>query len=172
MKAGCSVPAELVVARCTDWRAWRELRLEGLQDTPIGFGERYADALALPDEQWQARWERPGYRVLAHEGGAPVGMAGGFRREDGTPVLFGVYVRPAARGRGVVGALVDSVQRWCAPDPLRLDVHEDNARAWAAYRKLGFVETGQRTAGGGIDGRDLVEMVRPAGSLQGGPALR
>ena len=143
-----------------DWRAWRELRLEGLADTPIGFGELHADALALPDEEWQARWARPGFRVIAYDGSDPLGMAGGFRDEAGEAVLFGVYVRPAARGRGVLAALVDAVQQWAAPDPLRLDVHEDNGRARRAYEKLGFVPSGRTTEGGGIDGRDLHGMVR------------
>ena len=145
-----------------DWEAWRDLRLEGLADTPIGFGELYADAVALSDEEWRTRWTRPGMRCIAYDESGPVGMAGGFRRETGEPVLFGVYVRPAARGRGVLAALVDEVVAWAAPDPLVLDVHEDNHRAHAAYLKLGFVATGVVTAGGGIDGRDLLEMRLPA----------
>ncbi|MGZ6826047.1 MAG: GNAT family N-acetyltransferase [Mycobacteriales bacterium] len=145
---------------CRDWREWKPLRLEALADTPIGFGELHADAVDLPDEEWEQRWARPGLRLLAHDGSGPVGMAGGFVREDGTPVLFGVYVRPVARGGEVLAALVDAVAAWCAPAPLVLDVHEDNGRARSAYRKLGFVETGRRTAGGGIDGHDLLEMVR------------
>jgi RimJ/RimL family protein N-acetyltransferase len=88
-------------------------------------------------------------------------MAGGFRREDGVPVLFGVYVRPAARGSGALEALVDAVSDWAAPDPLTLHVHVDNARAHAAYLRLGFQETGERMVAGGIDGQDLLEMRRP-----------
>jgi len=42
-----------------------------------------------------------------------------FVRDDGVPVLFGVYVRPAARGQGVLDALVDRVQAWAHPEPLR-----------------------------------------------------
>ena len=144
---------------CTDWREWKPLRLEGLADTPIGFGELYADAVVLSDAEWEERWTRPGLRLIAYEGNHPVGMAGGFVGDDG-PVLFGVYVRPAARGGDVLAALVDRVIAWCAPTPLRLAVHVDNHRAHAAYLKLGFVETGVRTPGGGIDGRDLLEMVR------------
>lgn len=146
---------------CERWQDWRPMRLEALADTPIGFGELHADAAELDDEEWEQRWTRPGLRLLACEDGEPLGMAGGFRREDGVPVLFGVYVRPAARGQGVLAALVGAVEAWCAPDPLTLDVHEDNARARAAYLRLGFVETGERTVGGGIDGRDLLGMVRP-----------
>ena len=153
--------ADVVVDVCTDWRVWRPLRLEALADTPIGFGELHADAVALPDAEWEARWARPGLRLVAYDEGEPLGMAGGFRRDGGTPVLFGVYVRPAARGRGVLAALVDRVEQWCAPEPLVLDVHVDNGRARSAYRRLGFVETGGVTVGGGIDGRDLLEMRRP-----------
>ncbi len=143
-----------------DWRAWRDLRLEALLDTPIGYGELHADAVLRPDEEWQERMEWPGLRLLAYsEVGQPVGMAGGFH-DEGRPVLFGVYVRPASRGAGVLAALVEVVRAWAAPEALELDVHVDNARAHAAYLKLGFVATGHVTVGGGIDGRDLLRMRR------------
>lgn len=142
------------------WQVWRDLRLEALLDTPIGFGELHADALCKTDEDWQAVPRRPGLQLLAWDGDRPVGMAGGFRREDGTPVLYAVYVQPAARGGAGLELLVDRVVAWCAPEPLVLDVHVDNHRAHAAYLKLGFVDTGGRTDGGGIDGRGLVEMIR------------
>ena len=144
-----------------DWRAWRDLRLEALKDTPIGFAELHADALLVTDEEWQARWARPGARFLAYDQtDHALGMAGGFRDEEGVPILFGVYVRPAHRGGGVLEALVDAVAPWAAPDPLTLDVHVDNARARRAYEKLGFVLTGETTPGGGTDGRGLERMRR------------
>ena len=143
-----------------DWQAWRDLRLEGLLDTPIGFGRLYAEESGFSDAQWREAAQRPVLRVMAYDGDQAVGMAGGFVREDGKPTLYGVYVRPASRGQGVLALLVDHVASWCAPVPLRLDVHEDNHRAHAAYLKLGFVETGEVTVGGGIDGRDLLEMRR------------
>jgi RimJ/RimL family protein N-acetyltransferase len=142
------------------WRSWRDLRLEALQDTPIGYGELYADAVLLTDEEWQGRGSRPGVKVIAYDGDDPVGMAGGFVGEDGSPVLFGVYVRPAARGGGVLSALVDAVAAWAAPAELVLEVHVDNHRARRAYEKLGFALTGARRVGAGIDGGDLLRMAR------------
>jgi GNAT superfamily N-acetyltransferase len=138
------------------------MRLEALADTPIGFGELHADAAARTDEEWEHRWttQHEGVRLLALEGDEPLGMAGGFTHDDGRKILFGVYVRPGVRGRGVLEALVDRVQEWAAPSPLHLDVHVDNGPARAAYRRLGFVEDGRVTAGGGIDGGDLLGMVR------------
>ena len=153
--------AEIVSVGASDWRAWRELRLEGLADTPIGFGELHADALTRTDEDWQAVMDRPGFRVMAFDGGRPIGMAGGFRDVAGEPILFAVYVTPPARGNGVLESLVAAVRAWAAPDRLVLDVHEDNERAHRAYLRLGFMDTGERTSKGGIDGRDLVRMRLP-----------
>jgi GNAT superfamily N-acetyltransferase len=155
------VRAEIVTPE--GWRAWRDLRLEALADTPIGYGELYADAVLLTDAEWEQRVNnppRPGMRVMAYDGDEAVGMAGGFVNEDGLPILFGVYVRPAARGGEVLRLLVDEVAAWAAPEPLRLDVHVDNHRAYRAYLKLGFALTGETTPGGGIDGRDLLRMRR------------
>ena len=146
-----------------DWRAWRDLRLEALQDTPIGYGELYADAVLRSDEEWEHRLNTPrppGMRVMAYDGDRALGMAGGFVGDEGLPVLYGVYVRPEARGGAVLAALVEAVAAWAAPAALVLDVHEDNHRARRAYEKLGFALTGERTAGGGIDGRDLQRMAR------------
>jgi GNAT superfamily N-acetyltransferase len=145
------------------WRPWRDLRLEALADTPIGFMETYTDALTVSDEEWQERMGRPGLRVLAYDGDRAVGMGGGFRNEAGEPVLFAVYVTPSARGGGVLEALVERVAAWAAPDELVLEVHAENARARAAYARLGFVATGETTPGGGIDGGDLLRMARSGG---------
>ncbi|HUR15493.1 MAG TPA: GNAT family N-acetyltransferase [Mycobacteriales bacterium] len=146
-----------------DWRAWRDLRLEALADTPIGFGELHADAVLRSDEEWEERINHPpnpGVRVMAFDGDEAVGMAGGFVSDAGLPILFAVYVRPAARGGEVLRLLVDEVAAWAAPAPLTLDVHVDNERARRAYLTLGFVLTGETTPGGGIDGRDLHRMRR------------
>jgi RimJ/RimL family protein N-acetyltransferase len=145
-----------------EWRAWKELRLEALADTPIGYGELLADAVRLTDEEWAEKLRnppRPGVRFIAYDGDEPVGMAGGFLDEQERAVLFGVYVRPAHRGGEVLAALVAAVQQW-APEPLVLHVHEDNHRARRAYEKLGFALTGEVSEGGGIDGRDLQWMRR------------
>ena len=159
------------VEECTDWRAWRALRLEALADTPIGYGETLADAQARTDEEWAERWVAlsSGPRFLAYDGGTAVGLAGGFVRDDGVRALFGVYVRPQDRGRGVLGALVDAVQAWAAPHELHLDVHVDNRRGRRAYEKLGFTPDGRDQPGHGIDGGDLEGMSR---SLQAGAANR
>ncbi|MCI9858058.1 GNAT family N-acetyltransferase [Microbacterium proteolyticum] len=64
--------------------------------------------------------------------------------------VVGVYVAPEARGSGAVDALLDAAARWTADqgfETLSLDVHVDNVRAQAVYRRAGFVETGERFTG-------------------------
>jgi hypothetical protein len=41
--------------RPQDWAAWKAIRLEALEDTPIGFLELLADARQKTDAQWQER---------------------------------------------------------------------------------------------------------------------
>jgi RimJ/RimL family protein N-acetyltransferase len=68
------------------------------------------------------------------------------RRAD----VVGVYMAPEARGTGAVDALLDAAARWSADqgfETLSLDVHVDNARAQAVYRRAGFVPTGETFTG-------------------------
>lgn len=64
--------------------------------------------------------------------------------------VVGVYVDPAHRGTGTIDALLDTAARWTAAagfETLSLDVHVDNARAQAVYRRAGFVPTGETFTG-------------------------
>lgn len=137
---------ELRAAGDVDWRDWRELRLEALQDTPIAFCETYDEALRKSEQSWQERVTR-GHPVLLRTDGRPVAMALGYRDDaTGEPWLGAVYVTPRHRGRGLLDSLVAEVARWAAAQGaarLPLLVHETNAAAQAAYRRLGFVETGR-----------------------------
>lgn len=156
--------------RQTQWAAWRDLRLEALQDTPIGFGERYADAVGKVDDDWRAVPLRPSLQLLAWDGEVPVGMAGGFCDPDGRPTVYAVYVTPPARGQGVLGLLLDAVGAWAddlGAELLRLDVHEDNAPAISAYRRCGFAFTGERRPYDLDPSRHQLAMVRATRGASG-----
>jgi GNAT superfamily N-acetyltransferase len=84
--------------------------------------------------------------------------------EDGPgPVLTGVFVSPAFRGRthGVADALVGGIVDWAGQraDHLRLYVYEHGTPARRFYTRHGFVETGRTRPVGFTDGSTL-EMVR------------
>ena len=140
-----------------DWQALKALRLEALADTPIGFLEQLAGAREHDDAAWRARaqqWTAAPHSALlfAEQDGAPVGMLGlsdeASRVPSGAVLVLAVYLQPAARGAGVLGALVAQAERWArgrGADRLLLEVHEDNARAQRAYARLGFADTGERS---------------------------
>jgi ribosomal protein S18 acetylase RimI-like enzyme len=143
--------------RPDDWPRLKALRLEALEDTPIGFLERYEDALKIADEGWQFRAHRgsdagDSAQFVAAQGDGPfVGTMVGFPDGAGSDAVWlaAVYVTPAwrRRDRGVADALLDAVVDWARnrhASRVLLEVHEDNLPARAFYRRRGFVETGQR----------------------------
>jgi GNAT superfamily N-acetyltransferase len=136
-----------------DWREVRELRLEMLADTPIAFGETLQDALGHAESEWRMRGARGtaehGIALVAIDStGRWVATMAGFVPDQAGPTLVGVYVSPGHRGReaGVFDLLLDAIEDWARTkgDVLTLQVHEDNARARAAYLRRGFTETGRR----------------------------
>ncbi|MEU3610142.1 GNAT family N-acetyltransferase [Streptomyces sp. NPDC035033] len=171
--------------RSDEWERVRELRLAAVQDPVAGlaFVESYEETAARPDAFWRERAEGGsedrGTRIRQFVAEAPDGRWAGTvtvfveRPEDGKSLfgdevtvpqvdVVGVYVRPGARGGGLVDALLRTALEWAwaLPEPrierARLYVHEENARAAAAYRRFGFVPTGGRadTLGSGAP-RDL-----------------
>jgi ribosomal protein S18 acetylase RimI-like enzyme len=133
-----------------EWRALRALRLRALADAPDAFGATLAEAEAEPDEAWRARIERDrSILVVAEKAGSFVGMAGGGDAPTPEHIagLYGMWVDPAVRGTGVADALVQAVVEWARAagyPQIGLGVTTTNGRAIAFYRRLGFVEIGQR----------------------------
>lgn len=159
-----------------DWPALRALRLEALQDTPVAFCERYADAVRETDDGWRARAARgadggDSFQVLAWLRDLPVATSVGFL-DGGDAVLAAVYVTPACRGRGLLDALVEQVAAWARERScprLRLLVHETNLPAQRAYARLGFVPTGHREPYPLDPATEEVELARPLGPVERGP---
>lgn len=72
------------------------------------------------------------------------------RLSTGRADIVGVYVAPEARGSGAIDALLDAAARWSAEqgfETLSLDVHVDNGRAQAVYRRAGFTSTDETFTG-------------------------
>lgn len=167
-----------------EWEEIRRLRLTALKDdaAPIAFLETYDDALARPDHFWQERargacvesGDGAGARqfVAVAQDGDWVGSASvlveraGLTNMQGERIpvdggyVVGVYVHHDHRGRGLVGGLFEGVTAWLRQigcERVRLHVHADNARAQAAYRRLGFTATGATMT---VDAGVELEMAR------------
>jgi ribosomal protein S18 acetylase RimI-like enzyme len=139
----------------TNWKVYREVRLDALRGAPRAFWTTHAEAAGRSDDEWRQLVTQPPERSrtwLALRDGRPAGMVGSFRPPDhpeGECILVGMWVDPAARGLGVGELLVRTVLEAAAEQGLHrvvLEVAHENGPAVALYQRLGFVPTGRTGA--------------------------
>ena len=165
-------PLSVVVRALTpdDYDALRAIRLEALRLHPANFAADPAQEDTFSKEQWLARlasavtfggfvdgalsglvvFSRPASRKLAHTGD-----------------LGAMYVRDAARGTGLAGALMQAVLDHAAKEveQIKLSVNAENSRAIRFYERHGFALIGRIPRSLNIDGRfydDLLMLRRVA----------
>ena len=127
-----------------DVAAYRELRLEGLKNHPDSFGASWEDEIEKPDSWWTGRLESSTVFGGWIEESALLGVAGFYvldlakQRHKG--ILWGMYVRPDARGTGLAGSLVQRVIAQARPlvEEIRLTVMATNTAAHRLYTAAGF----------------------------------
>lgn len=136
-----------------DTAAFRALRLEALLRHPEAFGDSHAEAAARAPSTFESLiTQAPPAAILgAFDGGvgpdAEVlrGMVGlavpGHAKQHHKGLIWGVYVEPAARGRGIGLALLSATlqaARTNGLERLNLSVAADSAAAMAVYAAMGF----------------------------------
>lgn len=136
-----------------DWPALRQLRLRALKCDPHAFGSTHEAEAAAPSDNWSrlAALSSEGsgrFIALAELDGDAVGMAGGYQPEESPDErgIWGMWVAPEARRRGIGRALVGSVRNWAEQSGavrLNLWVVETNGPAVALYQSIGFTATGE-----------------------------
>ncbi len=131
-----------------DWQLMRDVRLTSLAEAPYAFGSSYEREAAFTEATWRGRFNEQSVTFVAHEesaGPGPAALAGVYvKGED--PDLVAMWVRPAARGRGVGEALVAAAASWVKARDLAtlfLWVTESNAPARRLYERCGFIPTGE-----------------------------
>lgn len=138
---------ELRILTATDADAFSRLRLEALENEPAAFSATPGEHRALPAAEIARRVqpvEHGSFLLGAFAGEVLVGTAGLFRdpvakrRHKG--ILWGVYVTPEARGRGLARRLVKAViERARTYDDLRkITLTVSSPPAKALYESLGF----------------------------------
>ncbi len=139
----------LLPADAADFQA---LRLRGLREDPTAFGSSDEEERDRPVEAVAERiaTNRDGFILGAFEGASLVGIVGMQRerhlKHAHKMVLWGMYVVPDARGRGVGRQLVDEALRLAFGRPgirqVNLGVNAANAPALALYQAAGFTSFG------------------------------
>jgi RimJ/RimL family protein N-acetyltransferase len=130
-----------------DAALYRELRLEGLNSNPEVFGSTFEAELSKPLAWFFDRLSNS--QIFgAFRGSELLGIAGFAVREGEKEshkgLLWGMYVRPSARGTGIAQRLVEAVIDFARPrvELVQLSVVVGNEAARRLYGRLGFVEYG------------------------------
>jgi RimJ/RimL family protein N-acetyltransferase len=138
--------------RTEEWPAFRALRLEALRTDPLAFGSTLERELEYPDAEWQRRVAsaatatREATFVAIDPSGGFVGMVGCFPDQT-AEIVYGMYLAPALRGRGLGGRLLDALLEWFMANlpetPVGLEVNPTAEAAARAYLARGFTFDGR-----------------------------
>ena len=131
-----------------DVASYRELRLEGLKSHPEAFASSWESEAEKPASWWAERLKSNTVLGGWVDGSPLVGVAG-LRVQDAIKlrhkgVLWGMYVRPEARGTGLAAALVQRAVEHASTlvEEICLTVVTSNVAACRLYKAAGFKEYG------------------------------
>jgi ribosomal protein S18 acetylase RimI-like enzyme len=166
----------------TEWKSFRDLRLRALKADPLAFGSNFRRENAYPPSRWR-KWAEKGAlgdesATFVAEGPARrlVGMAGVFTDRNKCHV-WGMWVSPELRGRGLGRKLLDRVLSWArstnAGREVHLDVNPAQSIAVRLYESRGFRPTGRTSSLGHHAPAIVPEMRRnPPSNALGKPRGR
>ena len=161
--------ARLTVRRLSalDAAAYRDLRLAGLLAHPGAFGASWEEEADHPLAWFEDRLNQNVIFGGEHLGTATIDGVAGFYISDGAKqshkgVLWGMFIRPEARGTGLGASLIIQVLEHArhVVEEVRLTVVASNTNAIRLYERAGFERYGleQRALKIGADYYDQVLM--------------
>jgi ribosomal protein S18 acetylase RimI-like enzyme len=134
-----------------DARAYQELRLYALQESPTAFGSSYSEEMNRPLDMVEDRLgSLAGHTFGAFDQeGKLIGMATLYRDQhinsNHKAFLFGMYVSPEYRGQGVGKSLMEKViaqARALGLRQINLSVNNANEAPVGLYESFGFERYG------------------------------
>lgn len=95
-----------------DWKIWKPLRLEALQEAPTNFGFSHEEEIQQSDLAFQERLNKNDI-FGAFIGDTLVGSIGFYRLNTSKTkhrgFIWGMYVRPEHRGQSIASNLIEAV---------------------------------------------------------------
>lgn len=146
---------------------YAEVRRAMLAESPRAFTSDPSSDPGCDASVMAARLRGPGQAIVAAKLGGEIVGAAGLAREMRSKLahralLWGVWVRPEARGRGIgerlVTRAIDEARAWPGVRQVVLIVCTAQREAVALYRRLGFVEWGIEPGVVQVDGVFYDEM--------------
>jgi RimJ/RimL family protein N-acetyltransferase len=148
-----SIPLKVRRLETDDVASYRELRLEGLKSHPEAFGASWEDEAGKPHSWWAERLEANTVLGGWIDSSPLLGVAGfhvqGATKHRHKGILWGMYVRPQARGSGLAASLVQRVIEHAESlvEQICLTVVASNAAAHRLYSAAGFEQYGLERRG-------------------------
>lgn len=164
-----------------DWQVYRDVRLAALREAPDAFAASARQEEQFDEDFWRTRMARSRRLVASDgdDGDKVVGVVSVGRRpndDERVSELFGLWVDPTLRGKGVAWKLVEAGVRQASQDNYGFVVYwvgTDNGRAVAFASSFGFRPTeGRRPMVGstdaeGADPEEEMAMIYPLGDDPG-----
>jgi ribosomal protein S18 acetylase RimI-like enzyme len=134
-----------------EWKKVRDIRLRALEMDPDAYGQTLEKAATHDEAHWRTRADPPDGAafVAVDDEGRFVGMASGAPAPNRptSAGLFGMWVAPEARRKGIARALIDAVETWARAAgfaTIGLGVTTTNDAAIELYEDVGYSDTGER----------------------------
>lgn len=126
-----------------DWELWKKIRLEALQTHPEAFGSSFEEEAIYTELEWKKTF-KSSVIFGAFLDNQLVAVSGFYifqplkMRHKGA--LFGMYVKPEARGKGIADALIKKIISHAHSSVIQLycSVVTSNKTALKLYQKHGF----------------------------------
>jgi RimJ/RimL family protein N-acetyltransferase len=134
----------------SDWRLFADVRLLALQTDPKVFGSTYEREVAFLEPEWRSQLSNSACGIFAvFDDDGPVGITGvAVDREDTskkTALLWGSWLRPDSRGKGLSKLLYEARIAWAKNQPgverIIVSHRESNVASKFANQKFGFSPT-------------------------------
>ncbi len=157
----------MAVARLSpqDAEAFRSLRLEALRQAPLAFGSTLAEEASRPLSWFGDTLESSAVFAASGAEGRLLGMLGyraeSLRKRQHIGQLWGLYVRPEARGLGIGAGLLDACisHARARVSVLQLLAGAANPDAIRLYERAGFTLLGTEPASLRVDGVDAATLI-------------
>ncbi len=126
-----------------DWQVWQHIRLQGLQNNPEAFGSSYEEECNQSQDELKSYLEKNAV-FASFVGEELVGCAGFYTldkfKKKHIGFLYGIYVSPEHRGKGIADQLLRVVVGHAKSLVLQLHLTcvTTQSSAFYLYKKHGF----------------------------------